>query len=591
MPLDAICLGAVARELDAALEGTRIEKVYQPERDEIVLQLRGRAGARRLLITANANAPRVHFISSMRENPASPPMFCMLLRKHIGGAKIQSVSQPILDRVIEIALQTTDEMGMQSSKYLVCELMGRYSNLILRDEEGRVIDAIRRIDGDISGKRQVLPGLFYRLPPAQDKKNPFTLSGTGIAAAVRNEEGAVTLDKFLLQHIAGVSPLLCREIAFRATGDAAKPVRECTEADLQSLAGVFEQFFEYASSVRVAPMLLRKKADGAMFDFSFLPITQYGNQVSLTQLDGFSELLEQFYNKRDKEERIARKSQELQRFLVTLSERLERKLAVQKKELDDTKNRDQYKRQGDLITANFHKLEKGMRTATVTDYYDEACPEVSISLDVMLSPQQNAEKQFKKYMKAKTAETMLTQQIAETQADLEYIETVLEAVAQAENEQDLTQIREELTQTGFLSRKQTKHKKTLKKNTAAKPFHYKTADGYDVFAGKNNIQNDLLTLKTALKTDIWLHTQKIHGSHVILVSEGDGVSDDAIVQAAKIAAFHSKAKHAGTVPVDYARVRYVKKPSGAKPGKVTYTDYKTVYVTPDEVEIEKMRIE
>lgn len=232
-----------------------------------------------------------------------------------------------------------------------------------------------------------------------------------------------------------------------------------------------------------------------------------------------------------------------------------------------------------------------MRTAVVTDYYNESCPEVEITLDIMLSPQQNAEKQYKKYMKAKTAEIMLTQQICETQADLEYIESVLEAVDQAESELDFTQIREELAQTGFLSQKQTKHKKTLRKKETTKPFHYKTTDGYDVFAGKNNLQNDLLTLKTALKTDIWLHTQKIHGSHVILVNEGDSVSDEAIVQAAQIAAFHSKAKYSGTVPVDYAKVRYVKKPSGAKPGKVIYTDYKTVYVTPNEAEIEKLRIE
>ena len=591
MPLDAICLGAVTEELNHVLAGCRVEKVYQPDRDEIVLQTRGQGGARRLLVSIAAGAPRVHFIDAARENPATPPMFCMLLRKHVQGAKIAAVVQPAVERMLTIELDTTDEMGVACKKHLVCELMGKHSNVILCGEDNRIIDAMRRVDGDLSGKRQVLPGLFYRLPPAQEKHDPFALSGAGLSASLQSSDGEMGLDRYLLSQLLGFSPLLCRELSYRATGDAAKPVGKLTAEERLRLAQVFEDLKSYLTEKRWKPFLLTKTEDHAVFDFSFLPITQYEGLMTVSQEQSFSDLLAAFFEKKGKAERMARRSADLHKTVVNARDRLARKLAAQQKELDATQNREQYKRLGDLITANLYQLEKGMNKAVVVDYYDEACPEVEVALDVRLTPQQNAQKYFKLYNKAKTAEEVLTQQLAQGRADLDYLESVLVALGEAESERDLAQLREELTQAGVLSNKQARNKKQRVKPVAAKPFHYRSSDGFDIFAGKNNLQNDLLTLKTAFKSDIWFHTQKIHGSHVILVADGREPTDQAMTEAAMIAAYHSKARQSSLVPVDYTPVRQVKKPAGAKPGMVIYHVYQTAYVTPDEAAVERLRIE
>ena len=591
MPLDAICLGAVTNELNQALAGCRIEKVYQPDRDEIVLQTRGQGGAKRLLLSIAAGAPRVHFIDAARENPAAPPMFCMLLRKHVQGAKIAAITQPAVERMLSIELDTTDEMGVPCQKKLICELMGKHSNVIRCVGGGRILDALRRVDGDLSGKRQVLPGLFYRMPPAQDKHDPFALSGAGLAAAVRQADGEQTLDRYLLSQLLGFSPLLCRELSYRATGDAAARIGTLTDEQCEKLGQVFDDLMGFLREGRARPFLLSKAEDGAVFDFTFLPVTQYEGVMTVTQAESFSALLAAFFEKKGRAERMARRSADLHKTVVNARDRLARKLAAQQKELDATQNREQYKRMGDLITANLYQLEKGMNKATVIDYYAEDCPEVEITLDVRLTPQQNAQRYFKMYNKAKTAENVLTEQIERGRADLEYLESVLVALGEAETERDLSQLREELTQTGVLSNKQTRNKKLRTKPVQAKPFHYRTSDGFEVFAGKNNLQNDLLTLKTAFKSDIWFHTQKIHGSHVILVTDGREPTNQAMTEAAMIAAYHSKARQSSRVPVDYTPVRQVKKPAGAKPGMVIYHVYQTAYVTPDESTIEKLRVE
>lgn len=591
MPLDAICLGAVTHELNETLAGCRVEKVYQPDRDEVVLQTRGQGGPKRLLVSIAAGAARVHFIDAARENPAAPPMFCMLLRKHVQGAKIAAIVQPSVERMLTIELDTTDEMGVPCKKHLICELMGKHSNVILCGEDNRIIDAMRRIDGDLSGKRQVLPGLFYRMPPAQDKHDPFTLSGAGLAAAVAQADGEQTLDRFLLGQLLGFSPLLCRELSYRATGDAAVRIGTTSDAQKERLGQVYDDFITYVQEKRWKPFLLTKAENGAVFDFTFLPVTQYEGLMTVSQMDSFSALLAAFYEKKGKIERMSRRSADLHKTVTNAHDRLARKLAAQQKELDATQNREQYKRMGDLITANLYQLEKGMNKATVVDYYAEDCPEVQITLDVRLTPQQNAQRYFKLYNKAKTAETVLTQQIEQGKADLDYLESVLVALGEAESERDLSQLREELTQTGILSNKQTRNKKLRAKPVQAKPFHYRTSDGFEVFAGKNNLQNDLLTLKTAFKSDIWFHTQKIHGSHVILVTDGREPTDQAMTEAAMIAAYHSKARQSSRVPVDYTPVRQVKKPAGAKPGMVIYHVYQTAYVTPDEALVEKLRVQ
>lgn len=591
MPLDAICLGAVTNELNTVLTGCRIEKVYQPDRDEIVIQTRGQGGARRLLVSIAAGTPRVHFIETARENPAVPPMFCMLLRKHVQGAKIAAVTQPAVERMLSIELDTTDEMGVACKKHLICELMGKHSNVVLCGEDNRIIDAMRRVDGDLSGKRQVLPGLFYRMPPAQDKHDPFAVSGVGLAAAAAQADGEQTLDRFLLNTLLGFSPLLCRELAFRATGDAAKPLGMLSDEERNRIAKVYDDFLAYIEEKRWKPFLLTKSEDSAVFDFTFLPVTQYEGLMNVTQYESFSSLLAAFFEKKGRVERMMRRSSDLHKAVVNAHDRLARKLSAQKKELAGAHDREKYKRTGELITANLYQLEKGMNKAKVIDYYNKDCPEVEISLDVRLTPQQNAQKYFKLYTKSKTAEEVLTEQIRQGSIELDYLESVLVQLSEAETERDLAQLREELTLSGVLSAKQTRNKKGRQKPVQAKPFHYRTTDGFDIFAGKNNLQNDLLTLKIAFKSDIWFHTQKIHGSHVILVTDGREPTEQAMTEAAMVAAYHSKARSSSMVPVDYTQVRQVKKPAGAKPGMVIYHVYQTAYVTPDETVIEKLRIE
>lgn len=590
MPLDAICLRAVLNEIAAQSAGARVEKVYQADRDEIVLALRGKGGAQRLLICASPNAPRIHFISTARENPAAPPMFCMLLRKHLQGAKIAEVSQPDLERVCQIEFDTTDDMGYATKKYLFCELMNGSANIILCDAEKRILDSIRRVEGDLAaGKRQLLPGLFYHLPPAQlNKKSPLAVSGAGLAAAIQGASGEKTLDKWLLSCFYGVSPLVCRELSFRACGDAEKPIHMLSAEECDKLCTIFSDFTAFIEQRRFQPYLLQKPEDAAAFDFSFFPITQYGNAIILKPQPSFSALLSTFYERRDKAERMRRRAQDMQRTVTTARDRLVRKLNIQQQELARTENREKFKRMGDLITANLYQIEPETRVAHVVDYYAEDCPEIDIALDIRFSPQQNAQLYYKKYNKAKTAEIMLTEQLAQGQDELFYLESVLESISEAENEQDLAQLREELVQTGYLSYKQQKNGRQKPAN--AVPFHYKTTDGFDVFAGKNNLQNDLLTLKTAYKTDIWFHTQKIHGSHVILVTDGAEPTDRAMTEAACIAAFHSKARNSAQVPVDYSQVRNIKKPAGAKPGFVIYHVYHTAYVTPNAEEIDAMRV-
>ncbi|MBP3311274.1 MAG: NFACT family protein, partial [Butyricicoccus sp.] len=458
MPLDAVCLRAVLAELDRKAAGGRIDKVYQPDRDEIVLSIRGTHGAMRLMVTAEPSAPRMHFIDANRENPAAPPMFCMLLRKYVQGAKIVSISQPALERMAVIDLDTTDEMGVPVRRQLVCELMGKYSNIILKGGDGRVIDAIRRIDGDISGKRQVLPGLFYRLPPAQEgKTDPLTMDGAQLLSMLRAaEDEGKKLDKWLLSVLSGLSPLVCREIAYRAVGDAAKPVGMLSTAEQERLAAVFDEFLALIRAGDYHPTLLTRSEDGAVQDFSFWPIEQYEGLVKLTEMDSFSALLAAFYEKKGQAERMRRRAGDMIKTVTNARDRLARKLNAQRMELEQTHGRDEYKRMGELIAANFYQLEKGMTRAKVIDYFDETCPEIEIQLDIRLTPQQNAQKYFKLYTKAKTAEEMLTGQIADGEAELSYLESVLQSIDEAENERDLAQLREELVQTGVLSRKQTK---------------------------------------------------------------------------------------------------------------------------------------
>ncbi len=573
MPLDALCLTAVAEELRCAVVGGKIDKIYQPTRDEIVLFLRGQGENLRLLLSANPGHPRAHLTTLNRENPDKPPMFCMLLRKHLLGGRILELNQPPMERILDFKLETIDELGDRVERRLVLEAMGRSANLILLDGEGRIIDCIRRVDGDLSrGQRQVLPGLFYRPPAPPDKLNPFTIEEVQLKAALDDPMGKVP-EKLLMDTFTGFSPLIAREIAFRAGGGE----------------GLFRELCKLRNTVQeknfTAYLLVR---EGKPVDFSFLPILQYGPETESIRQDSFSALLDGFYERREAAERVRQRGQDLVKAVTNARDRTARKLANQERELEATLDRETLRERGDIITSNLHRMEKGMAVLHAQNFYDPDCAEIDIKLDPLLTPQQNAAKYYKDYNKAKKAEEMLTIQIGKGEKELEYLNSVLENIQLAEGERDLGEIRQELADTGYLRRAKTAAKR--EKRVAGKPMEFRSTAGLRITVGKNNSQNDQLTTKLAYKSDIWLHTQKIHGSHVILWLEGGEADAQSLTKAAILAATFSQAGDSTRVPVDYTPVKYVKKPAGARPGMVVYTTYQTAVVDPDHELARRLRV-
>ena len=574
MPLDALCLTAVAAEIRAAVQGGKIDKIYQPTRDEVVLYIRGPAGNVRLLLSANPGHPRAHLTERNRENPEQPPMFCMLLRKHLQGARILELNQLPLERILDFNLETLDELGDRVERRLVLEAMGRSANLLLLDGEGRIVDCTRRVDGDIArGQRQLLPGLFYRQPPTVDKLNPFTLEPEELRLVLANPLGKAW-DKLLLDSFTGLSPLVARELAFRAGDDSEK------------LAAELEKLGKSVEENHFTPYLLVR--EGKPVDFTFLPVLQYGPETESIPRESFSALLDDFFSDRESAERVRQRGQDLVKSVTSARDRTARKLGNQARELEATKNRERLRELGDILTSNLHLMEKGMSTFRTMDFYDPEGGEVDIPLDPLLTPQQNAAKYYKEYNKAKTAEEMLTIQIEKGEKELEYLNSVLENIALAEGEKDLQEIRQELTETGYLRRPKTAAKRA--KKVSGKPMEFRSSSGLRISVGKNNSQNDLLTTKLAYKSDIWLHTQKIHGSHVILWLEGGEADARSLTEAAQLAAYFSQARDGSKVPVDYTPVKYVKKPAGARPGMVVYTTYQTAYVDPDGELVKKLRV-
>ncbi len=578
MPLDAVCLQAVVEELRPQLLGLRIDKVQQPARDQVILTLR----AGRLLLNAGAGAPRIQLTRQVRDNPAEPPMFCMLLRKHLVGARIAAVTQPPLERLVRLELEIADDFGRPGRRTLVLEAMGRRSNLILLDGEGRIVDCLRRVDADMSAARQVLPGLYYE-PPASTGRLPLTEeteAGFRVRLSAADPEGRI--DAFLLDAYFGLSPLVARELAFQTAGDTDRRLFELNGGD--RLWQAFRSVADAVRESRFTPVVLRR--EGKAVEFSYLPIGQYGPGTEIVRYDSFSNLMDDFYESRERQERVRQRGADLVRTAATARDRLRRKLAQQEKDYAETQDRDRLRICGDLITANLYRMERGQGRLTTENYYDPAGASIDIPLDPLLTPQQNAAKYYKRYTKAKTAERYLREQMAIASRDLEYLESVLEEIAEAETEQDFIDIRHELRDAGFL-RGQGKGKKELKRT--AKPREFRTSAGFRVLVGRNNRQNDKLTLKDADHRDLWFHTRKIHGSHVILCTEGREVDDGSILEAAKIAAWYSQARESGNVPVDYTQVKNVKKPAGARPGMVVYSTCRTVSVTPEEALIKRLQ--
>lgn len=597
MPFDALCLSGVIHELNTSLTGARVDKIHQPGRDEVILSLRTQnTGNVRLLLSANPAHPRLHLTTLPLENPEKPPMFCMLLRKHLSGARLLEIDQTPLERVAALRFEALNELGDRVERRLVLEAISHKTNLILLDGEGRILDCIRHTGADLSSKltagdgaaavRILQPGMFYRLPPGVDKANPLKLDREALEGLLSAAPEEAQADKWLLDAFGGLSPLICRELTHRAGGDTSIRLNLLGPEGRKRLLDQVEYLQSVIKEGYYTPSMV--SMDGRPRDFTFLYVGQYEGSAQVERWPAFSPMLDAFFEQRERQDRVKQKGQDLIKSVTNARDRTARKIANQEKELAATKDRDRLRQLGDILTSNFYQMEKGMARLKAADFYDPEGKEIEIKLDPLLTPQQNAAKYYKDYNRAKKAEEMLTIQLEKGRGELDYLNSVLENISLAEGERDLAEIRQELADTGYLRRPAKARDRG--KRIASKPMEFRSTSGLRISVGKNNSQNDLLTCKLAGKNDIWFHTQKIHGSHVILWTEGETPDLQSLNEAAVLAAWFSQARDSGKVPVDYTPVRYVKKPGGARPGMVIYTTYETAQVTPDGELARKLRV-
>lgn len=571
MALDGITAHAIACELDESLSGGRIDKIHQPERSEIVMTVRNNGENYRLLLCANPSFPRAHLTEVSKENPINPPMFCMLLRKHLTSGKVVKVYQHEFERIIIFDIEVRDELGVLGIKKLIIEIMGKHSNLILANADGRIIDSIFHVDITMSRVRQIMPGLSYELPPSNDKVNPLALTDDEIKAYFNCDINA--MPKMMVNTFMGISPLMAEECMLNAVSGADVCVNF-----INVLKKVKNREFDYA--------ILYDTLDKKPRDFTAIELKQYGNAVSYEKCDFISEALDLFYVRKAKNESMRQKSAFLEKLVSNHLDRCYKKLQIQNETLSKAESKEKYRIKGDLITANIYRIEKGDKEIEAENFYENPPVNVKISLREDLTPSQNAAKYYTKYNKLKTAETECAKQKELNLVEIDYLESVYQALMDAETSADINEIKDELSDEGYIRAQRGGNKK---KQSVSKPMEFVSGDGILILVGKNNKQNDYLTLKLARSTDIWLHTKDIHGSHVIIKTNGEDVPDSTITDAARICAYYSKARNGKNVPVDYTFVKYVKKPSGAKPGMVIYTDNKTAYVTPDEEEIMRLK--
>ena len=583
MAFDAGMLRCTLSELRKTALGARIEKVYQPERDEILLQMRSFEGGKRLLINAGSNNARIGFCEIPKENPQNPPMFCMLLRKYLQGAKLTEIEQADFDRVAFLGFDTRDEMGFECRRYLIAELMGKYSNLIFADGDKRIITALRTTDFSFDSVRQLIPGMVYSLPSA-DKINPRYITQEDFLSLIENAPRERACDKLIVSSFMGVAPVVAREIVYRATGHTDTPVGYCFADDLWR---EFEKVQAVLNNEDFSPCLILNGEE--IVEYSFISLSQYGS-YERRDFESAGALLDAYFASRDNKQRVHQRASDILRLLTNAEARIRKKLELQRAELTECDKGDKYRKYGDLITANLYRLPVKASVAELEDYEemdeDGNCPKVRIELDSRLSPSANAQRFYKKYAKTKTARVELTRQIELGEGELEYIYTVFEALTRAESPADLMEIRDELYRSGYASRMKSY---SSHKQKAPVVMQFVTPDGMRVLCGKNNLQNEYITHKLAEKHDYWFHARQTPGSHVLLVTEGREPTDLDFTTAAEIAAHYSKAE-GSNIGVDYLLARHIKKPAGSKPGFVIYHTNWTAYVTPDAEKIAAMRV-
>lgn len=592
MALDGIATSAIIYELKQELLGGRIDKIHQPTKDEIRFQVRGLGETKKILLSANSNNPRMHITNTTRENPMKAPLFCMVLRKHIAGGKITNIYQPNFERIIIIEVDSTNEMGDKTSKKLILEIMGKHSNIILVDEENKILDSIKRVTHEKSSVREVLPMKNYAYPPTQNKENPLIYVETKDYKTFQNflhmQEGK-KLQEFIYQSFTGISPTMANEICIRG---GLNPSLFCAEVLDKHIEDLFNSFKNTMLSVKngeFSPIIYCEENNSlAVVDFSVVPMLQFKDLLE-KKYETISVLLEEFYEKRDNIYHIRQKSSDMRKIIQINIERCIKKKDIQFRTKKDTKNMYNWKKKGELITSNIYAIQQGMTILKTIDFYDENMPEIEIALDPNKTASENAQKYFSDYNKAKRTLIALEVQEKQNLEELEYLESVLNALDTAKDLADLDDIRNELVESGFLRKQYVK--KGAKKVLKSKPMHYISSDGFHIYVGKSNIQNDELTLKFAKPTDIWLHTKEIAGSHVIICTNGTGEAPETTLEeAGNLAVCYSKARQGSMVAVDYTLRKNVKKPNGAKPGMVIYLTNKTMYITPNENSINNLEI-
>ncbi|MBD9008911.1 MAG: fibronectin/fibrinogen-binding protein [Clostridiales bacterium] len=577
MSFDGFVTRCVTDELRSKLLNGKIDKVYQPEKDEIILSVRTRSGNYKLLLSASASNPRIHLTEVQRENPMTPPMLCMLMRKHLAGAVIIDIKQNGFDRVVRIDAETRNELGDLCTRSVIIEIMGRHSNIILVDDSGRIMDSAKHIDFTVSAVRQVLPGMTYELPPAQDKTAADSLKATGLMEALAAQPEDTLMDKFLLSEIMGMSPLLAREIVYRFSGNT--KMMKC-EVDCAAFVVHTVDFLKNICGGIYEPSLVIEPSEKKPVAFSCVRLSQYEGAYKIEEYDSISEVIDSFFEIRSRREHMNRRSAALLKLIHNNIERCQKKIVMHKEHIRSAQDRDKYKMYGDLLTANLYRIKYGDKSVSVQNYYSESGEKIEIPLKADISPSQNAQRFYKRYNKAKTTEKFASEQLEIAENEKYYLESVADALENADTPVELDEIRQELMTEGYIAKQNNAKKKQQKKS---EPIKIISVDGYEILIGRNNRQNDELTLKSAYSTDLWFHTKEIPGSHTIIRTRGTGEAPEpTMMQAAKLAAYYSKARNSSKVPVDYTLIKNVKKPNGAKPGMVIYDRYNTVYVTPSE---------
>lgn len=585
MAFDGIVVNSLARELNEILNGSKIDKVYQPERDEICLKVRSREGNKKLVISASASNPRVYLADKYeKNNPKKAPVFCMTLRKHIQNGVIVGIEQVGFERIIKISVESYDELKEKTIKNLYVEIMGKHSNIILvMENQNKILDSIKRVPISISRVRQILPGNEYELPPEQDKMNPLNkINVDELLERIKSGKGQVF--KSIYTNILGISPLVAKDVCLRVGIDKSKDIEQISLEDSKKIADEINRIFDDLAKDKIYPNVVIDEKKDKIIEFSSIRLKQYEDLTEVRK-DTISQAIEDYYLIKDKKERINQRSSNMKKNISLKLERINHKLEKQAKELKDSEKADEYKVKGELLTAFIYMIKPGMESIKLANFYDNN-EEIEIKLKAHFSPSENAQKYFKKYNKLKNATEELTKQIAINEEEAQYLENTLLSIENCENEKELKEIKEELMREGYI-----KTYKMPKKNN--KPgtniMKYISSNGNLIMVGKNNKQNDYLTLRLADNEDLWFHTKDIPGSHVLLKVGGKKFDEKEILEAATLAAYYSKAKMSENVPVDYTTKRNVRKPSGAKPGLVIYEKNKTVYVTPSDEEKAKIK--